>query len=461
MEQVGDRDAYLLRGRRVLIVDLLTSGLLMPGTDLVFNRPRLGARYYATITEDGKLRLPDGRAFASPSRAASVAAGGSLDGWHAWQVAPDGDFLDALRQRLLDQVAGVEAMDERPDEPRRAQTHHEFLRRARDLAREGTPMVLRVRELLAQWGASGRTQAASEQLAADLENHGLVTEPPFLKTGIDSEVTILERVVELEQIVKETAGVDQQDPVGSELATDEGDVGLTLGNIPSANLGVEAITPQATYEEAITRMLLNDYSQLAVMTSPRSTPRAVTWQSIARERHVNPEGGLAGAIVEATTRSFDSDLIDVLQVLESEDFVFVRDATNAVTGIVTTADVVRAYGQLATPFFLIGELDQLLRRVVTDNFTLNEVRVTCDEDGDRNLQSYDQLTMGDYQRMLQNGAHWSALGWPLDRATFASRLSDLREVRNDLVHFNPDPVPDQSVAQIRHMIQVLRKYAAN
>jgi len=60
-----------------------------------------------------------------------------------------------------------------------------------------------------------------------------------------------------------------------------------------------------------------------------------------------------------------------------------------VTGIVTTADVVHAYGELATPFFLVGELDQLLRRIVSDSFTMDEVSASCVEDGARDLQSYD------------------------------------------------------------------------
>lgn len=453
-EPRGRRDSYLLRGRRVLILDLIEASLIDAGTDLVFHRPRLGATYTATVTDDGKLLLPDGRAFASPSRAASAAAGGSLDGWHAWQIAPDGDFLDVLRQRLLDQVAGREmARPGADDESRDAQFHHEFLRRARVQAGEGKPVVVRVRELLAQWGAAGRTLAATEQLAADLENHGLATEPNFLKTGIDSEVSIVER---------QTEEIDPQpgDETVSDVSPPDGDVGLTLGNIPSANLGVEAITPQASYEEAITRMLLNDYSQLAVMTGPRSVPRAVTWQSIARERHANPTGGLPGAIVEASTKAFDTELIDVLPLLETDDFIFVKDSTNVITGIVTTADVVRAYGELATPFFLIGELDRLLRQIITDNFTMTEVCTTCDETGDRGLQSYDDLTMGDYERLLQDATHWGALGWPLDRVTFSSRLSELRVIRNDLVHFNPDPIPEQTVSRIRQMLQVLRKYTS-
>lgn len=449
------RDSYLIRGRRVLIRDLMQASLLEAGTDLVFRRPRLGETYTATVTQAGKLRLPDGREFASPSRAAVAAAGGSLDGWHAWQVSPNGESLDTLRQRLLDHVAGSDTTGARSETgSTSARAHHEFLRRARQEARDGAPMVVSVRELLGQWGATSRTALATEQLAADLENHGLTTKPSFLKTGIDSDVAIIER--EIENTERRDDGQLADD---SEVANGT-DVGLTLGNIPSANGGIESITPQASYDEAITRMLLNDFSQLAVLTSPRSSPRAVTWQSIARERHANPTGLLSGAIVEASVRYFDTELIDVLPLLEAEDFVFVKDTTNLITGIVTTADVVRAYGELATPFFLIGELDRLLRQIISDNFTMAQVRDTCDEVGDRDLQSYDDLTMGDYERLLQDVSHWQALGWPLDRATFGKRLAELREVRNDLVHFNPDPVPEHTVNRIRQMLQVLRKYAS-
>jgi len=451
-----DRDGYLLRGRRVLISDLVESGLLSPGTDLVFKRPRLGAVYHAVVTDDGRLQIEDGRSFPSPSSAATAAAGGSLDGWHAWQVAPNGEFLDGLRQQLLDHVAEVErsrSLGTEDEEVRKARSRFEFLREARERAQDHAPVTLSVRSLLSRWDASSRTLAASEQLAADLENHGLTTEPPFLKTGLDSVVAIVERPVE-------SAEATEEDATAAPTEDDSNDAGLTLGNIPSANIGVESITPQGTYEQAITIMLLNDYSQLAVLTGPRAIPKAVTWQSIARERHANPQGGLAGAIVDASTRHFETDLVDVLPLLEREDFVFVRDSTNLITGIVTTADVVRAYGQLATPFFLIGQLDRALRRTIADTFPLEQVRALCDADGSRQLQSYDDLTMGDYQSVLQNQQCWNTLKWPLDRSAFIGRLEELREVRNDLVHFNPDPLPENTVERVKHMIQVLKRYGS-
>jgi len=59
------------------------------------------------------------------------------------------------------------------------------------------------------------------------------------------------------------------------------------------------------------------------------------------------------------------------------------------SGIVTTADVVGAYRELSTPFFLIGELDQVLRKIIARAFTMHGVTWLCDPEGSRTLRSFD------------------------------------------------------------------------
>src|SRR6266542_1323602 len=66
--------------------------------------------------------------------------------------------------------------------------------------------------------------------------------------------------------------------------------------------------------------------------------------------------------------------------------------------------------------------------------------------------------MGDYQRSLENPGSWAKLGWPLDRVAFVKRLDELRGVRNDVMHFNPDPVPPDSVDKLRNILSMLRQY---
>jgi hypothetical protein len=96
-------DHTKIDGRRVRLADLLDAGLLEPGDALHWNRPQLGHRYEATVTENGAIVLADGRTFSSPSRAAVVAADiPAADGWYTWHVDRlGGKSLDDLRHDLV------------------------------------------------------------------------------------------------------------------------------------------------------------------------------------------------------------------------------------------------------------------------------------------------------------------------------------------------------------------------
>lgn len=108
---------------------------------------------------------------------------------------------------------------------------------------------------------------------------------------------------------------------------------------------------------------------------------------------------------------------------------------------------------------LIGDLDRMLRRVISERLDLAEVIALCDGDGRRALSSFDKLSYGDYQQVLSNPKQWEKLNWRLDRKAFTDRLDELREVRNELMHFNDkDKVGDAAIPMLRNMIEVLREY---
>jgi predicted transcriptional regulator len=236
------------------------------------------------------------------------------------------------------------------------------------------------------------------------------------------------------------------------------DHGLTIGNLPSASRKVCSVAPGATFEEAITLMLTNDYSQLGVMTGPRDLKGAVSWKSIARARNANPAARLSAAITRPSEVPYTADLISSLPVIQNYEFVFVRGADSSVTGIVTLADVVEVYGQMASPFFIIGRIDQSLRRIIEATFSMKTIALLCDPDGLRGLRTCDQLTMGDYQRILENSDCWASLGWKLYRKTFCARLKEIAQVRNNLMHFNSDPLPSDTVSMLQNFINLLQEY---
>lgn len=430
----------------------MDAGLLAAGTTLRFERPRVGTVHQATVTDVGRIQLADGQEFRSPSRAAMVAAGmRAVDGWHAWTIASNRRPLDLLRQELLDQAVNrAQPAEQLDDESVLPQRIHERLRDARRKAEENRPEKISVRELLSLWGAKGRGDQIS-RIEADLANHGLVTSPSFRKVTLDATVQLItaSQRAESSNVLPVTDDPEENEQL---------DIGLTVGNLPSALGGVEFVSPTATLDEAITKMLLNDFSQLAVLGGAHNLRGAVTWKSITQARHSRPDAYLSDAIVHAHDVHYDRELIDVLPTLQISDFIFVRNEKNAIAGIVTTADVVDAYRELATPFFLIGELDQTLRRVLARSFDIDDVIAVCDPHGNRSLRSFNDLSMGDYQRVLERPDSWQRIGWPLDRSSFIKRLHEIRKIRNDVMHFNPDPPPRESVNMMRNIIKLLRDY---
>lgn len=446
------KTGYLLGGRRVLLSDLLAAHLLNDGDDLEFHRPRTGERHRATVRADGKLYLQDGRSFSAPSRAASAAVGrGSFDGWLAWRHVRAGVLLDSLRQELLDSVAeavdrGEAAQGDSENLPR-----HAFLKVARERAATNEPVELRVRELLDKWGATARDERATQRILADLDNHGLTTVPNFLSVGLDTPLSLHSAASEVE---RDEASEDAS--ANTTARFDE--VGLTLGNI--ATPAIVYVSPSATLDEAVTLMLLNDFSQLPVMRhdADRNVEHAVTWQSIGQARHADTAAGLSDVFVEAEVFSFDTELTDVLPRLVVRDFVLVKDAERRIFGIVTTADVAREYGNLASPFFVVGELDRLLRRVIDENFDIEQINGALPH-LETPAVSADGLGFADYQNVLTHSGNWESLGWPLDRKIFRERLNSIREARNDIMHFNPDPVAEGTVENIRNLIRLVRTYS--
>lgn len=455
---------YLLDGRRVRIADLLAAGLLTDRQPLTFTRKKKRELHQAEVTREqgGAIRLlPSGQVYRSPSTAARAAVGyGSFDGWTAWQLS-DGQDLDAVRQQLLDRAVEETAPNPPEDEaagdgPAAAagneKERHLRLRAARQAAARGRPQTLLVRELLGWWGEHGRG-VVTEKIETALANHSLVTVPHFTQVSLDTAVQLQREPAEEEP--GDGAPVRDDPDGGEERPVRE--PGPTVGTIASAMGEVVSISPHATLETAVTLLLLNDFSQLPVIAG-RQLKGAVTWKSIAQARHRNADCTLTDAVVDAREVPFDHDLVDILPALADADFLLVRGARGEI-GILTVADVALAYGTQATPFLLVGELDRRLRAVITDRFELAAIAAVCDRDDSRRLTSFDQLTFGDYLSVLGNRERWEELGWPLDRAAFAKRLDEIRAIRNDLMHFNPDPLPHNAEAKVRSVLAILRQYA--
>lgn len=203
-------------------------------------------------------------------------------------------------------------------------------------------------------------------------------------------------------------------------------------------------------------MIQNDFSQLPV-TSGRELLGAVSWESISRARMHKPEAILRDAIVPATVVSIDDEVLPHVPDIIRRGFVFVRQRDRTINGIVTTTDLSAAFERLAGPFLLVGDVERRLRRIINTTFTLPELQAVHDpgETG-RTIESVENMTAGEYIWLLDSSERWTRLGWEVDRHVFVRSLHAYRELRNEVMHFSPDPLEEAKVALVRNLLAWLR-----
>lgn len=331
-----------------------------------------------------------------------------------------------------------------------------FLRDAAGRAQSGDPIELSIRDLLHRWGAKRRGYWVVWSIERELEAAGLRTEPPFQNGWIDEWVSLvpIESGKEGPQPGGE-AGTDADDPGSDVVESDE--VGLRIGSLQSAGGGVCSVTPQNKLVTAQSLMMRRDYSQLAVMSGERDLVGAISWESIAHARIADPDADLTASIIQARVLERRDDLITHIPMIIDRGFVFVRDERDRrITGIVTTADLSAEFATLAGPFFLVGEAERRLRRAVDRRFDPDELAAVRDSaDSKREVKSAEDLTIGEHQRLLEDPDNWARMGWAVDRKIFLDALDTVRSLRNEVMHFSPDPIEPERLGELRNFIKWL------
>jgi hypothetical protein len=329
------------------------------------------------------------------------------------------------------------------------ETPKELLEEARGRA-EGDPMSISIRQLLGHWGAKRRGYWVVLRIERDLSEYGLTTTPPFTDGWIDNEVEL----VPAPETEQRDEDLDDNGSPASELTTR---AMLRVGDLASAHREVTSVDLSGDLQLAQSLMLRYDYSQIAVMSGERSLRGALTWESIAVAHLRDHDASVRDAMVHAEPVAQDRDLLDLIPFVVQEGFVFVEAPNNSLSGIITMADLSLEFSNLATPYFLLGEIERRLRRILDEKMPLTVLEgAVAPGDLGRTVESAQDLTFGGYVRVLENPVNWDLLGWAVDRKTFIEALSEVKDHRNDVMHFSPDPFGEDELEVLRNFIKWLR-----
>lgn len=323
-----------------------------------------------------------------------------------------------------------------------------FLAEARRKAEGGSAPTVKIRTLVRRAGAGRRGRWVVDSIQRALDRHGLVSDPSFASGWIDNHV-VLRLASPADPSTRAEQAVAPR-PSSSEIF-------LTVGTLESANTGVVSLERTQDIELARALMLRHDFSQLAVLSGPRQLVGAVSWESIAKASIAQASVTLADAIVPALHVQRTAPLLPLIGTIVERGFVFVEGRDRSIIGIVTTADLSERFASLANPFFLLGEIERRLRGIISTSFSAEEVTAARDgRDADRTVESADDLTVGEMVRLFESAERWARLGWSVDRGAFVKTLDEVREVRNDVMHFNPDPLASEQLQLLHNFVSWLR-----
>lgn len=298
------------------------------------------------------------------------------------------------------------------------------------------PPQCTVRTLVRWFGAERRGYNIVRNIRSGLERARLRTVPDFEYAYFDGYMSFV--------------SASKESPIG--------DPTYRIGALESANQKPVSVKPDNSLSKATTLMLSLEFSQLPVMTTDREVKGVVSWESIGSRLALGRNCNLVRECMDAPQLiRIDASLFAAIEIIARHDYVLVTDIDDTVRGIVTATDLSQQFRQLAEPFLLIGEIENHIRLLLHGKFTVKELRDAtnpCDED--RNVEGISDLTFGEYVGLLENETRWNKLNLAIDRSEFVKSLNEVREIRNDVMHFDPQGLSDDELKTLRGLARFLQ-----
>lgn len=337
---------------------------------------------------------------------------------------------------------------------------------AESLRRGEEVSPISVREFLGWFfGTQRRGRWIVGYIRNQLDISGLKTNPDFESTYLGAELRFElvpgspERDIDALPMQPDTVdSVTMGDHVEVRTAHVYDDPTYRISKLAAANRKPVSVKPDASVSEAVTLMMTNDFSQLPVMTNEREVKGVISWKSIGSRLVLGiPLDHVRDAMDSYAEVGADASLFSVIPLAAEHDYVLVRATDQKISGIITTSDLSLQFNQLSEPFLLLGEIENHLRVMADSKFNRSELETARDPaDSGRQVGSASDLTFGEYQRLLEDPRKWQKLSVNIDRVVFIKRLEDVRCIRNDVMHFDPDGIDGEDLDELRDFAKFLR-----
>ncbi len=315
------------------------------------------------------------------------------------------------------------------------------------------------------WGSQRRGWWVVKSIRTALTELQLETFPDFNSAYIDSLIEIRKVTpVSKKEAAKKAENETEKQPENiADKSIDEvlniDDPTYRISRLEAANKNLVFVKPDGELSEAITLMMTYDFSQLPVMQQQkRDLKGVISWRSIGQKLSVGKSSIKVRDLMEPNFQLINAEtsLFKALPVIIEHEYVLVKNKANEICGIVTASDLSLQFKQLTEPFLLVAEIENHVRQILI-KLEKPELEKGKDErDSERNIETVADLNFGEYLRLCQNPEIWAKLNLSIDRKTFCDTLEKIREIRNNIMHFDPDGLEIESIEILRSFVRLLQ-----
>jgi CBS domain-containing protein len=320
----------------------------------------------------------------------------------------------------------------------------EFLELVKEIKDNDKEFEITPRELLNFFGCEKRTSGNVAYINRFLDENQLETEPNFVNCWIDGNIIIKHK--------KKATTKNGIDPI------------QRIKILPSSNKEPLYISKDSTLKEAITIMMMHNYSQLPVMNGPRNVVGYVSWETIgyALTNGQNSPEIKYYTNSDVTKLSYETPLLDAISTIIEKGFVLVFKQDNTISGILTIADISAQFLSVTEPFILLEQIENHIRQILDKKFLVTDLKEFCKiGEIERDIEFIDDLNFGDYILIVGKPENWEKLNLSIERIPFIKQLDKIRQIRNDVMHFDPEGITKEQKEDLIKMskfLMELRKY---
>lgn len=331
------------------------------------------------------------------------------------------------------------------------------------------PPPVTTREFLSWFGAQRRGYRTVQQIRRELERYKLQTAPDFEANYIDSPLQIAPDANDAEPTIivsdsVEATSAEEIPPLIDARASSSDwareDPTYRISKLAPANQPVVCIKPDGSLAEAVALLLLKNFSQIPVMSNEREVKGVITWATIGSRLALSksPSEWARDFMEQHHEIRSNFSIFDAIPIIVTHQYVLVRGEDNKISGIITASDLSEQFQLLAEPFLLLGEIENLLRNLIAERFSSEDLAaIRNPNDSSRQIEGPDDLAFGEYLRLLENPDRWKQFGLAIDRVSFCKDLDGIRRIRNDVMHFDSDGVLPKELEQLRDFKAFLNK----